>query len=162
MKRNPSARSTGAAYSTAWSSVDALATHTGLGREIDAVDRDGRTGLHHAVIDGNIDVVRAALLAGADSSRSDLRGWTPLHFAAQRHDLAICALLVDAGALIDPRDEHGNTPLWRAVYESQGRKEVVELLLRSGANPDVPNEHGVSAAALASTIVDAHARPTSG
>lgn len=49
-------------------------------------------------------------------------------------------------------DEHGNTPLFRAVFASQGRGELIALLLGAGADPDMVNQHGTSARELAERI----------
>jgi uncharacterized protein len=51
-------------------------------------------------------------------------------------------------------DRHGNTPLFRAVFESNGRGEIVKMLRAAGANPERENIHGVSPAQLARTIAN--------
>jgi len=61
-------------------------------------------------------------------------------------------LLIDAGAAIDPVDDHGNTPLSNAVFESRGDGQVIQMLLAAGADPHRKNSHGVSPASLAHTI----------
>jgi ankyrin repeat protein len=37
------------------------------------------------------------------------------------------ALLLKSGAKVDPKDVNGNTPLSTAVFESQGRGEVIKM-----------------------------------
>ena len=54
--------------------------------------------------------------------------------------------------LVDVQDEHGNTPLFRAVFNSQGRGEVVVQLLKSEADRNLQNKHGVSPLGLAESI----------
>lgn len=61
-------------------------------------------------------------------------------------------MLLRAGALVDAADSSGNTPLWRAVFESKGRGEVIALLRRYGADPLRENAAGVSPLGLARTI----------
>jgi ankyrin repeat protein len=61
-------------------------------------DREGRTELHYAAIEGQLDRVRSLLADGSDANASDKAGWTPLHFAAQRLALDVAKLLVQHGA----------------------------------------------------------------
>ena len=42
----------------------------------------------------------------------------------------------------------------RAVYDSMGRGEVIEILLAHGADPTIPNKSGISAIMLADKITD--------
>ena len=55
---------------------------------------------------------------------------TPLHFAGQQHHVDVVRLLLDAGAPVDATDEHGNTPLFKAVFASRGRGDLTARLLR--------------------------------
>jgi ankyrin repeat protein len=50
---------------------------------------------------------------------------------------------------VDHRDRFGNTPLWRAVFDSRGEVATAELLLQAGANPDNVNEAGTTPRDLA-------------
>lgn len=113
-----------------------------------------RTELHEAAVDANVELLRKLLSSGSDPSASDFSGWTPLHFAAQAQSLDCAALLVEAGANLNAQDEHGNTPLFRAVFSSQGDGAVIQLLLRSGAKPDMKNKHGISPLDLAKSIAN--------
>jgi hypothetical protein len=58
-------------------------------------------------------------------------------------------ILLRAGARVDAPDTRGNTPLWRAVFESRGRGDTIQALLAAGANPDLPNQSGVTPGQLA-------------
>ena len=80
-------------------------------------------------------IVRILVAAGADVNARDLKQQTtPLHMAARRGSALIAEALIGCGALIDPRDSSGDTPLRRAV--NCGRVEVAKLLLAHKANPD--------------------------
>jgi uncharacterized protein len=115
---------------------------------------DGRTPLHHAVIEGDSGLLRSLLEVGADANASDHAGWTPLHFAAQSHDLNAVRLLLDRGARPNAKNAHGNTPLFVAVMNSRGRGEAIAALRAAGADPRMENADGVSALSLARTIAN--------
>jgi ankyrin repeat protein len=91
---------------------------------------------------------------GPALDQSDCNGWSALHFAAQAHAVEMAALLLAAGATVDVPDAYGNTPLWRAAFESRGRGEMLQLLLANGANPDRANDSGMSPRQLAETIAN--------
>ncbi len=86
---------------------------------------------------------------GSSVRHSDSEGKTPLHFAVQERNLASAKLLLDAGALVDAKDQHGNTPLWGAVMRFQGFEEMIKLLLTFGASTDSKNLYGKSPKDLA-------------
>jgi ankyrin repeat protein len=124
-----------------------------------SIDRLGRSALHYAAAEQNLDQInldqiRRLIQGGSDVNLADRDGWTPLHFAAQSHNAEVARLLLDSAASVDPRDGHGNTPLWRAVFNSQGRGELIELLRSRGANPLSKNGSGVSPVELARSIAN--------
>ena len=123
-------------------------------KERAGVDRMGRTELHYAAGDGNMEATRALIVGGARVDLPDDNGWTPLHFAAQAYSVPVAEALLAAGASVDAQDSHGNTPLARAVFESCGRGELIALLRRSGADATRVNTHGVSPLSLAHTIAN--------
>jgi Ankyrin repeats (many copies) len=63
-----------------------------------------------------------------------------LQSAAASGDTAQTTALLDQGAALDVRDEHGRTPLMLAVM--QGRLDVVRLLLNRGADPNIADSAG--------------------
>jgi ankyrin repeat protein len=92
--------------------------------------------------------VRALLSSGnsvneieADSQR------TGLHTAAINGNLQIVAILIKAGARIDPRDNLGNTPLEYAA--DHGHLELANLLMDVGAQVDAENKNGMTALMIA-------------
>lgn len=115
-------------------------------------DRGGRTALHYAASDGNIESVRTLIAGGADVNAQDSEGWSPLHFAAQANSTECLVELLGAGASVDIKDYFGNTPLFRAAFSSRGEGGVIDLLRCAGADPTVPNLDGVSPVMLARTI----------
>jgi uncharacterized protein len=102
-------------------------------------DRLGRSAVHYAVVDGDVDRLKALLAGGADPDVADADGWRPLHFAAQAQDAAAIEALVAVGAARDPVDRHGSTPLWRAVFTARGEGAAIRALLKAGADPDRVN-----------------------
>ena len=116
------------------------------------IDRDGRSELHYAALEGNGPLVRKILHAGHDVNIQCKQGWTPLHYAAQEIALDAAKELISAGANIELKDIHGNSPLWRAVMASRGDGSIIQLLLSAGANPDAENASGVSPRSLANSI----------
>jgi ankyrin repeat protein len=97
-----------------------------------------QTVLHHAVIAGNVEAVKALLDLGADvMARDGADNATPLHWAADRGDLTIAKLLVAQGADPDSRDDvHGWGPLgWATLGEM--REDVGRWLMDVGAAPRI-------------------------
>ena len=111
------------------------------------MDRDCRQELHHRAVEGDVPGIRDRLAAGDDIAAADRQGFTALRLAAQQSQVEAVMALLDAGAPVDPQDRFGNTPLWRAVFDSRGQVATVELLLKAGAGPDVVNEAGQRRAA---------------
>jgi ankyrin repeat protein len=118
------------------------------------VDEYGRTPLHYAAAEGNASLVEELLRSGADVNAQDDDGWSPLHFGAQAGSTSVVAVLLGAGADVALRDRFGNTPLFRAVFCSRGEGGVIHLLRKAGADPDSPNNSGVSPLKLARTIAN--------
>jgi uncharacterized protein len=118
------------------------------------VDGYGRTPLHYAVIDGDLEAVRTRLDEGLDPDAADDNGWTPLHFAAARSNAAGVELLLARGANVVASDHAGNTALINAVFACTGDGECIRLLRAAGADPAQPNHHGVSAVSLARNIAN--------
>ncbi len=117
-----------------------------------SLDSDGRSPLHHAAADALEDEVQELIDGGADVNLADKYGWTALHFASQSGSAEIVSILLRAGADVNSRDSHGNTALWRAVFCSEGRGEIIQLLRAAGADPYAENDSGVSPIALAHSI----------
>lgn len=106
------------------------------------LDRAGRSELHYAAKDNDVHRVRRLVAEGADVNLADFGQFTPLHMAAQRYAVEAARCLIELGANLDPRDSLGNTPLGVALVRSAGRGEMIELLLESGADPDIENDSG--------------------
>ncbi|USE34373.1 ankyrin repeat domain-containing protein [Endozoicomonas sp. SCSIO W0465] len=91
--------------------------------------------LHQACENGNIEIARILIQAGAEVGRRDYEGLHPLHHAAGHNDPDLIRLLLDAGA--EPNwlaDSEHRTPLHKAA--TAGNSGAVKALLTGGADPD--------------------------
>jgi uncharacterized protein len=118
------------------------------------LDREGRSDLHYAARDGDLQSVQKLVTAGADVNLQDKMGWTPLHFAAQARSEVVTKHLLEHGASVEIEDAYGNTPLFRAAFDSRGDGSVIRALRAAGADPKRKNKRGVSALSLARTIAN--------
>jgi len=79
-----------------------------------------------------------------DAARAGRSRSTPqpaeLQSAAASGDTVQTTVLLNQGAALDTRDDHGRTPLMLAVM--QGRLDVVRLLLNRGADPSIADGAG--------------------
>lgn len=66
--------------------------------------------------------------------------------------MEICKYLVEKGAEVNARDDYGNTPLFRAEYESNGDTGIQCYLIKNGADESIENNHGVSSVNLRETM----------
>ena len=70
-----------------------------------------------------------------------------LHFAAANGDQAVCARLIEAGALVDLLDTDGRTPLITAAMH--GNTQTCLFLLKCGARTHLVDQFGMTAQAYA-------------
>jgi ankyrin repeat protein len=98
---------------------------------------NGDTALHIATRKRELDWVGFLLKKGADPNIGDAKGDTPLMVAARIGFEEAAAFMVGMGAKVDMTNRRGETALIIAVQQRQ--PQVVELLLRAGANPDKPD-----------------------
>src|SRR5690242_21963038 len=73
--------------------------------------------------------VRTLVANDSNPNQTDEEARTGLHYAAMNGNLTIIAILIKAGAKLDPKDKLGNTPLHLAADRNQA--EAAQLLIRS-------------------------------
>lgn len=135
---------------------------------VDKMDGDGWTALKHAAREGNGDIVSLLLKAGASPNIADHEGWTALINAAGEGHIEICKALLKAGADANAIGARGTTPLLQAIgtrsdgkalnglkelkrllgggdeegddEDDESSLDLIKLLLKAGANPNVLND----------------------
>ena len=106
------------------------------GADAKELDPSTMTALHMAAARGSVDIARLLIDAGADVEAETGMGQGkahPLHLAAEFDRAAVAALLLEHGAKVDVRDSRSNTAL--LIAAKSGYADVVEVLLRAGADP---------------------------
>ncbi len=94
--------------------------------------------LGRLIADGDVEAVRVAVqdsprLLSATVERGGQGGWTPLHVAVTERRAQVVRLLVEAGADLSARTEHGRDPLHTAL---ESAPDLVPLLRELGAPVD--------------------------
>jgi ankyrin repeat protein len=110
------------------------------GMSAQARDADGTTALHWAANEGDVELVRTLLAAGADPRAVNDFGATPMSAAAEVGDARVIDLLLMAGADVDSPNAEGETALM-AVART-GRLDAARLLLKHGAHPNTRENWG--------------------
>lgn len=134
------------------------------GASVNAKDSEsGYTPLMEAATSGQVEIVKLLLEKKADVHIQDNNGFTALMYTAMgspsvkkdddislvnpENYLAITKLLVDAKADVNKKADNKSTALLLAV--GSGNPEIVEFLLKAGANPMVKDESGLTAKTIA-------------
>jgi len=108
----------------------------------------GMTALLYAARDGQLEIARMVLDAGANVNQPEANKVTPLLIAIANDHLNLAQFLLSKGADINAADYWGRTPLWTALdvrdldYDRSGEQhsdraaglEMIQTLLNRGAN----------------------------
>lgn len=113
-----------------------------------AQSADGQRPLHGVAGAGEIAAARLLVEHGADINAEEIKGRTPLHIATDGGRLRMVIFLVERGANVNAVEKaYGFTPLMNAVY--LGRRDIVDYLLKNGADIHIRNAAGKNAIAIA-------------
>ncbi|XP_059306021.1 ankyrin repeat domain-containing protein EMB506, chloroplastic [Lycium ferocissimum] len=102
------------------------------GIDIDVVDKEGQTALHHAVFGKKEAVISHLLRKGANPQVTDMDGVTPLHYAVQAGAMQTVKMLIKYKVDVNATDNEGWTPLHVAM-QSRNR-DIAKILLVNGAD----------------------------
>ncbi|CAB0033535.1 unnamed protein product [Trichogramma brassicae] len=113
--------------------------------QIDAQDNEGDTPLNLVMHYKYRNLAELLLRKGANANLADKHGETPLHIVCmgKRDDYDSAKMLFDLSnepLQVDARDKKGSTALNSAAR--RGHKNLVRLMLRKGANPNIANARG--------------------
>ena len=101
----------------------------------------GATPLLKAAQKGHTDICGLLLAHGSDVNEMGLKTkMTALHNAALLGHKAVIEALLSWGAIVDPKDHTGWTPIYFACQD--GHLDCVLALLKAGASVSVPDNHG--------------------
>ncbi|ANN72458.1 ankyrin repeat domain-containing protein [Bordetella bronchialis] len=128
----------------AWHVYDVLAADRRT--DVNASNDHDETPLMYLAIQGQTDRAKALIARGAQVNRL---GWTPLHYAASKGQMDVAQLLLAHRAIVNAPGPDGTTPLMMAGLS--GSRDMVDLLLKAGADPTTHNLQGLDAAAWASS-----------
>jgi ankyrin repeat protein len=112
----------------------------------------GMTALEQAAEDGNLEIARTLLLAGASVNVKNDSGRTVLMYFRENSTADLVRELISAGAKVDARDESGGTALMNAA--SLSNAETVKALLDDGAKVDLKDGDGKTALMFAAQNSD--------
>lgn len=123
------------------------------GADGDAADDTGKPPIVYAAASGSLDIVEQLLARDPDVNARYANDLTLLMWAsgpdesvAEAQALQVVSYLLDAGAHIDDRDDRGRTALMTAAEGNHA--EIVQLLLKHGADPSLRDKAGKRAADL--------------
>ena len=117
-------------------------------KSIDRFAPDGFSAIGFAAFFGHLELLRLLLERNADFETPSRNSMCvrPLHSAVAHSDqvraLAMAEILLEEGADANAQQEGGMSPLHEAVHNDN--VELVDLLLRFGANPHLSNDEGDS------------------
>jgi len=105
------------------------------------MDNLSLTSLMKASINNHLEIVRLLLTFGGNPRIVTVNGESSLTLACMQENTEICERLIIAHADVNEMDGHKRTPLLKAARHNSGN-EILQLLLKNGAKPDIADEEG--------------------
>jgi len=114
-------------------------------KNLEQVDRDGRTLLINAAFYNCPHVIEYLIEHKVKLNAKDKVGYTALHAASQEGNIEIVEMLLKNGVDVNATNFFGNSPLM-VVRMIKEPLKIISLLLSYGADPYQKNNYGNSAA----------------
>lgn len=116
-----------------------------FGGNWEAKTTDGRSVLHLAAFNGQLETLKMFLELGADTNLSNVDGFSPILFAtfAEENFLEAVALLQGAGSSINCKNQTGQTIVMLAIQNGK-TSEDLEMLVNCGADWKSTDNEGTS------------------
>ncbi|XP_057717251.1 caskin-1 isoform X1 [Corythoichthys intestinalis] len=103
-------------------------------------DTDGFSPLHHAALNGNLELITLLLESQAAVDIRDQKGMRPLHYAAWQGKAEPMKMLLKSGSSVNIQSDEGQIPLHLAAQH--GHYDVSEMLLQHQSNPCIVDNAG--------------------
>uniref|UniRef100_A0A8C1U437 Si:dkeyp-9d4.3 n=1 Tax=Cyprinus carpio TaxID=7962 RepID=A0A8C1U437_CYPCA len=103
-------------------------------------DTDGLSALHHAALNGNVEVISLLLESQAVVDIKDQKGMRPLHYAAWQGKCEPMKMLLKAGSSVNSQSDEGQIPLH--LSSQHGHYEGSEMLIQHQSNPCLRDHAG--------------------
>ncbi len=107
--------------------------------DVNNKDKNGMTAFNYALNKDSLPIVQLLMKNGASTGNQDLSLHTLLTLAISNNDLAMATPLITKDN-VNARDKSGWTPLTLAA--KNGNLEIVQLLLKNGADVNLPTTSG--------------------
>ena len=91
--------------------------------------------IYEAISQGDLPMLKALLVRGADVNFKFLNGIYPLMIAVTRMNLDMVKLLISSGADVNTKNDFGQTALSTATAEEYADEDIVRILQQAGAKP---------------------------
>lgn len=114
--------------------------------------------LKQAVLRGDVNAAKAAIVAHANPLEVDAQGDTLLHLATDRGHPRMVELLCQAGVSVNAQNLRGRTPMHECMFLKHDRDAIERTLLANGARLDLRDEDRLTAPELHEHLVVARAR----
>ncbi|KAH3861945.1 ankyrin repeat domain-containing protein 7-like [Dreissena polymorpha] len=137
--------------SVANGTLKGLETFLQHGGNADLADACGRSLLHKAVEEGNLQKVCLLINSNCNVSIADKEGVTPLHDAIRLHQHEITEALVKHGTNVNIVNSHHTTPLMQAVIEED--LISIDILLSYSETCDINMENYFLQTALTQAVL---------
>lgn len=130
------------------------------GADVHAKNDWDRTALHEAV-ENSFQITRLLVEQGADINALTFENYSPLHLVARENNIGMSKFLIEHGANVNNQaminimesggelHHMGPTILCDVVKNGKSGKAMIELLLKHGADPLIPDFYGKTAVDVA-------------